>query len=619
MKKWKTKLLMMCIGMILATPILPVNAATEVKLTGTAFGTVPTSTNTYPNAFDGDTSTAFGGEQGGYCGIDLGEGKETFVTKVRLYPRKTHASRSVKAVFQGAKAEEGKEIDELSWVTIEQVETQPAESAWTEYFYEDFDTMDNYRYYRMVSAEDQYISVAELEFYTDTDLTLEDVLEVINAKEIEEEPEIEVDKGTLLYKIGCISDYHIDCGIEQKDVPIRDDILTTTSAIREQENPNVMLLLGDVTSAHLGGSYTETIFNKVKQTVREKTNAATESGRTMYITGNHDYAAGLDAFDSGYYTDLMIDDIGQFDDVLYMDAEKKHLLAYHYQLDGLDFIGINTPYNPTENHSGYVITQSSIDFLEAVLEKIGQDRLAIVFCHYPLRDSRGISGESKGMSTTDNLNENLKAVLNSHPNLIYLYGHDHGGMYIDSDTMERVTPYCSDGSVLTDRTKMPDGFVSCYGGAMSYYNNGLGSLTATDPTLFQALMIYVYDNCVELQMKNYGTTTGTETTPRSYVFPKTFSTDELVYTSKSDLSGDIDANGRLNVSDAMQTLIAARNRKNLYAQNLDADRDKNGKLTEEDVQDILDELTGVSTESVDKQSIVLTTSEADWKKVTILE
>jgi hypothetical protein len=65
--------------------------------------------------------------------------------------------------------------------------------------------------------------------------------------------------------------------------------------------------------------------------------------------------------------------------------------------------------------------------------------------HFPLGDSNNLIKSSKGAKEDSTLR--LLDILKDYPNLVYLYGHDHGSdlAYINSETEERVTRYDTDG------------------------------------------------------------------------------------------------------------------------------------------------------------------------------
>jgi hypothetical protein len=76
------------------------------KINGIPFGAEKTEKvdEGYEKAFDGDVTTFYNYKypDGGYCGIDLGEGNMKKVRKIRFYPRKNYASKMLGGVFQGA-------------------------------------------------------------------------------------------------------------------------------------------------------------------------------------------------------------------------------------------------------------------------------------------------------------------------------------------------------------------------------------------------------------------------------------------------------------------------------------------------------------------------------------
>ncbi len=339
-----------------------------------------------------------------------------------------------------------------------------------------------------------------------------------------EAPYEEMDPPTTepLLVIGAISDLHIDYNIQNQNPPIRQSTIKACSELAE-ENLDVLLVGGDITSNNQWSSWTEDQYKKIMNQVRTTTKTAVESGRVLYVTGNHDYAVGGTNFNSGDYSWIMKEDVGEFVNALYMDEAQKYLLAYHYVIDGFHFIMINTPYSGSDNHSNYVYTPETVTWVENELASIGKDKTVFVMAHYPFRDSNGISRSDKGMSNNDSLNDNFKSVLLKYPNVIYLYGHDHGGPYIDSDILERLTPYTADGTPLSTRKTQPDGFISCFVGSMAYYS---GSLNANDPEIVQALVIKVYEDRVVFEMKNYGVKTGSEAEPKSYTVARTVATDQ---------------------------------------------------------------------------------------------
>ena len=69
-----------------------------------------------------------------------------------------------------------------------------------------------------------------------------------------------------LFTIAAISDFHTDAGIERWDIPIRTGVLDTVDAIYFNEDADVILLGGDLTSAHMGSNWGST--DEEKKAVR---------------------------------------------------------------------------------------------------------------------------------------------------------------------------------------------------------------------------------------------------------------------------------------------------------------------------------------------------------------
>lgn len=62
-------------------------------------------------------------------------------------------------------------------------------------------------------------------------------------------------------------------------------------------------------------------YDAVMGTLRDELSGATESGRTLYITGNHDFVAGGSEYNSGDYSEIMKEDIGGLDESEYLSQD----------------------------------------------------------------------------------------------------------------------------------------------------------------------------------------------------------------------------------------------------------------------------------------------------------
>ena len=354
-------------------------------------------------------------------------------------------------------------------------------------------------------------------------------------------PDTEPERDEPLVTIAAFTDFHVDYGMQNQEQTMRETNLEMFKTIKEKENPDIVLVGGDTISNNGGAPWDEATYQKVIGQLSDS--LAGVSDTVLYVNGNHDYEVGGTAFNSGAFIDTeMQEKVGPYDDVLYESEDRKsNLLAYYYKLEGIHFIGLNTPYNGDKTVNGYVYTPESVEWVAGKLAEIGTDEPVIFLSHYMLQDSRGASEPGKGLTNANGMNDRLKEILLQYPNLIQLYGHDHGAPFIESDTFERITAYQKDGSVLDSRAARPSGFVSAFMGSLSYYNNRFngGWLSAEQPKVVQALMIYVYEDHVELEMKNYGEEEGARRYPFTYSlsFVKTISSS--VYAVEDDAVTDI--------------------------------------------------------------------------------
>ena len=330
-----------------------------------------------------------------------------------------------------------------------------------------------------------------------------------------------------LLTIACISDLHCDYGLQSKDPFVRNSFIATATALSRTESADVLLVGGDMTSdnaklAQSGGWSYET-FKRVINQYEVYGGLATTTGMSLWCCGNHDFQAGAyDNYDAyADYETLMKDACGdpvsvyrqKQDSTLSDQRYPEHVLGMHYVLKDFDFLIINAPYEKSQQYSSGTYT-----WLAERLKRIGADKTVFILTHYPLYNSRGISTPDYGVSGDHY--QRLVAILNKYPNVIHLYGHNHGGadsVYISDDTFERITSYTKTGKPVNNRNAVPTSFITAFMGSMSYYRNSFdpGWLDAPDPAIVQALMVYVYNDRIVFQMKNYGRTHVTQV-PKSW-------------------------------------------------------------------------------------------------------
>ena len=114
-------------------------------------------------AFDGDTGTFFDAPEatngnGVWVGLDLGEGKDAQVVKIRYFPRGEFPARMVGGKFQGSStADFSKDVVDLHTITAEPFEWMDVTKI---------DSDKKFRYLRYLSPDDGWGNVSEIEFLT---------------------------------------------------------------------------------------------------------------------------------------------------------------------------------------------------------------------------------------------------------------------------------------------------------------------------------------------------------------------------------------------------------------------------------------------------------------------
>jgi hypothetical protein len=131
-----------------------------LQVTGNPFGLGPAWSpgGEFDKAFDGKSNTFYDyfTANGGYTGIDLGEGKAAVIKQIRFYPRDSFAARMAGGKFQGSN-----EGPNTGFTDLYTIPSTPA-AGWNEAVVTD---PTAYRYLRYVSPNGGYGNVAEVEFY----------------------------------------------------------------------------------------------------------------------------------------------------------------------------------------------------------------------------------------------------------------------------------------------------------------------------------------------------------------------------------------------------------------------------------------------------------------------
>lgn len=185
-------------------------------------------------------------------------------------------------------------------------------------------------------------------------------------------------------------------------------------------------------------------FEDLKMKLNLVVAGSTKTGKVLYVAGNNDMILGdIGTKDNKpynttdfYYAGPMITMLGKLDDsekyeVMSVEKpwENPYLDAFHYVIDGIDFIGINIDPNTAFNtHNGYY-TDETLDWVKAKIDEIDPEGTKPIFVVGHL-SAQYYNTAGKWAEDMDFSREKFYDAFRGHKNLFYLYGHIHGENYV---------------------------------------------------------------------------------------------------------------------------------------------------------------------------------------------
>ena len=311
--------------------------------------------------------------------------------------------------------------------------------------------------------------------------------------------------------IACFSDPHHEYGVQDTDEHVRPSSEKAVELVKELTGggADLVFLGGDIT-----GRNGEWDLETAKETVEASYklfSEASKDGDVLVVTGNHDpeptVHGALTDFNSNDYSKYMEESFGKYESAFYtsdLDNEFagpfEELLCYRYKINGINFIGLNTPYGDRREvkQTGYNgLYCEQVEWLQAELEEIGKDETVFVLCHYPVHLLYTVEVATLKVDTSDYnaSRELMNELLTEYENVVYCYGHVHTeNVEAFINTSETVTHFVSNG-----------GATYCHMGSLGYYNDHFGGpLAFEDPTVVQVNIITVYTDRIEFSIKNAG-------------------------------------------------------------------------------------------------------------------
>ena len=322
-----------------------------------------------------------------------------------------------------------------------------------------------------------------------------------------------------IMRIALFSDLHVEYNLQQNDKPMRMSTAKSVQYLRQltdDEGVDVVLVGGDMSGGR--GTWTQSYIPKTMDSVYEFMAQGTKDGKVLFVTGNHDPEPSAAAKTpkggvySGDYSSYMLKNVGKFVSSLYAEDVKggekspyNELLCYRYTINGIEFVGVNTPWVSNQaTVCGFYAEQTQ--WLKEEMAKIGKDKTTFLICHYPKDSLKTISNPST-YAASNTCSSDMKQVLAQYPNIIYCYGHVHSGdtWWAKTKTLD-ILKLEGRTSLAAQGIYKNTGIIYTHMGSMGYYENVYqpGSLSAADPQVCQFLTVDLYANRITFQSHNTG-------------------------------------------------------------------------------------------------------------------
>ncbi len=312
-----------------------------------------------------------------------------------------------------------------------------------------------------------------------------------------------------LMSIACFSDPHHEYGVEQTADKVRPSTQKAVEYVKTLTGgADLVMVGGDITGRN--GEWNDDNIKETMNASFEAFKSASADGKILLVTGNHDPEPSVHgevtSINSNDYSQYIKNGLGEFKAAFYTSdlnnefaGPFEELLCYRYEIKGINFIGLNTPYGDRREakqvgQNGLYTEQ--VEWLEKQLKEIGKEQTVFVLCHYPI-DSLStvyVATEKVDKEEYNSSRELMTQLAEEYKNMIYCYGHVH--------TEEHEAKFGANELVSTCGA---NGATLCHMGSLGYYNDHFGGpLEFKDPTVVQVNMIYIYSDRLVFEMHNTG-------------------------------------------------------------------------------------------------------------------
>lgn len=241
----------------------------------------------------------------------------------------------------------------------------------------------------------------------------------------------------------CYTDIHNQQGMLDYPTTVRGSLIQATALAKEEFGLSDIAIVGgdnvsDYPHWNKSCALPKKNFLDLKSKLHSVVSESAVGGRVLYVAGNNDMILGdigteeNEPYNTTDFYDLMDNAFGELheSEKFVLKSEKKpnerYLGAFHYVVNGIDFIGINIDPNTAFNsHEGYYSDETLI-WVKNKLCEIDPDGKRCVFV---IGHLSAIYYYNDGVLKETMINGNkdlFYEVFKGHRNTFYLYGHVHG-------------------------------------------------------------------------------------------------------------------------------------------------------------------------------------------------
>jgi len=343
----------------------------------------------------------------------------------------------------------------------------------------------------------------------------------------------------------CFTDIHNQQSMLDYPTTIRKSLIQANEIAKEEFGPADIAIVGgdnisDYPHWNKSCALPKKNFLDLKKKLNDCISGSVKDGKVLYVAGNNDMILGdigteeNEPYNTTDFYDLMDRAFGELPEsekIILKSKEKPDELywgAFHYIVNGIDFIGINidpdTAYN---SHEGYYSNETLI-WVKNKLHEIdpGGTKCVFVVGHlsaiYYYNDGSLVETMINGDKAL------FYDVFKGHQNTFYLYGHVHGERSCYRECSSGAVLHINDENMpLSDNLKKKDSLGKQYAfslvhmgglrpfGRQYFEEDGMEGYggekerkyhpTTATPTLAQFLVFEVYEDRVVFHIRNTGT------------------------------------------------------------------------------------------------------------------